>query len=373
MNKFKYFFCYGSILLLNACSNVVNQKIEKPNPLIEIMSLADNSGFARADKKIEFLFPKDHYAHNDFKAEWWYFTGNLEDNTGRSFGYQFTIFRNAVIPSDLLTSIRSAWHGNQFYLGHLAISDISNKKFYSFELLERDAIGLAGISEKPFKLWVNNWSMESVFDDIFPMKLKAMENGVGIELTVNPIKEIVLQGDEGLSQKSLESGNSSYYYSIPRLETSGLIKIIDEEFQVHGHSWMDREWSTSALSSEQEGWDWFSLQLSNNTELMYYQLRNKDGTVSETSRASFIKEDSSKIDLLREEVMLEVLDYLQHKDSRYPIKWLMRVPSLNLDLLIEPLMKNQVHEFYIPYWEGAVKVSSHNGLKGKGYAELTGY
>jgi predicted secreted hydrolase len=377
MNRLKYFALCCITALLGSCGkDLESRAVTKTNPLIEIMSASDNSGFARADKKIKFEFPKDHFAHKDFKSEWWYFTGNLQDQEGRNFGYQFTIFRSSTRPNDLSIdqSHDSSWQGNQIYMGHLAISDIDNKKFYSFELLDREAIGLAGITEQPFKVWVNNWSMSSIAEEVFPLKLEAMEAGVGIDLRVTPLKDIVLQGDDGLSQKSSELGNASYYYSITRLQTEGRIKILDNEFIVQGQSWMDREWSTSALSAEQEGWDWFSLQLSNDTELMYYQLRNNDGSLSETSRASFVNKDSKKINLSKDDVQLEVLEYWQYKESKYPIKWSMKISCLNLDLIIEPMMKNQLHDFFIPYWEGAVRVRSNDGsLIGKGYVELTGY
>ena len=75
------------------------------------------------------------------------------------------------------------------------------------------------------------------------------------------LKEPVLNGDAGLSQKSSDPGNASYYYSITRLETTGRIRVDGEGVQVSGLSWLDREWSTSALAADQVGWDWFALQL----------------------------------------------------------------------------------------------------------------
>ena len=356
------------VFILSSCSGLPDRdSVTKNNPLMDSLANVDTEGFTRADSIKEFKFPEDHFAHEDFKSEWWYFTGNLEDQNGRKFGYQFTIFRNALYPQTELTQGASNWKTNQVYMGHFGLTDIKANKFYSFELLEREAIGLAGITEDPFKIWVGNWSLES--ESIFPMEIKAAKDGVSLNLTVSPKKAITLQGDSGLSQKSPEAGNASYYYSITRLESNGEITIQENKYKVTGESWMDREWSTSALSKEQEGWDWFALQLNDNTELMYYQLRNKDGSVGETSGGSFIKSNGQKIRLGHQELELKVLDYWSSK--KYPAKWSLKIPSLKLDLTIEPFINKQEHQFHIPYWEGAVKVSGNK--RGRGYVELTGY
>lgn len=368
MNKFLLLL----LLCLSSCSLQDTKQETQKNTLIEsLSSTSDNTGFSKADKVIDFVFPKDHFSHKDFKTEWWYLTGNLETEEGRKFGYQFTIFRNALSPK---TSSGSGWASNQVYMGHLGLSDIKTNEFYSFELLEREAIGLAGIQEEPFRLWIDNWKLESDSPGIFPLKLHAAENGVEINLELEASKAIILQGDQGLSQKTAEKGNASYYYSIPRLASQGNIRIKDKEYKVKGDSWLDREWSTSALSQEQEGWDWFALQFADNTELMYYQLRNKDGSSSQTSSGSYIKADGEKEKIKYSDLELIVLDHWQSGEHRYPAKWRLKIQSRGIDIIIEPLMKAQEHRFYIPYWEGAVKITSKDSNKeGRGYVELTGY
>lgn len=360
------------LLILSSCSSIEEEKTPSKNNLIEVLSNADIKGFSRVEKVIEFEFPRDHYAHKDFKSEWWYFTGNLEDKTGRKFGYQFTIFRHSVYPSKETIPNNSKWKTNQIYMGHLGLTDKETNKFYSYEISEREAISLAGIQTKPFKLWLDNWSLESSSETTFPLRIKAARDGVAINLELNPSKVITLQGDRGLSQKSPELGNASYYYSITRLDTQGSIKIKDKEYTVQGDSWMDREWSTSSLSTEQEGWDWFALQFSDNTELMYYQLRNKDGSISVTSSGSFVDKDSKRTSIKNQDIELKVLSYWKSEDHNYPAKWSLKIPSQNIDIVIEPLIKNQEHKFYIPYWEGAVTITGKN-KSGRGYVELTGY
>jgi predicted secreted hydrolase len=181
-----------------------------------------------------------------------------------------------------------------------------------------------------------------------------------------------------LSQKSQEPGNASYYYSYPRLDTQGTIQIAGNTFSVSGTSWMDREWSTSALSDEQSGWDWFALQLSDNTELMFYQLRRKDGQPDNNSSGSFILADNTKISLKQQDVTIKSLDNWKspHSKITYPSRWHLAVSGQNLELDISPLINDQELNVSYRYWEGAVSVTgTKNGkpTSGQGYVELAGY
>ena len=110
-----------------------------------------------------------------------------------------------------------------------------------------------------------------------PFQLRAAAGGTSIELELETAKPVVLNGDQGLSQKGRETGNASYYYSYTRMPTRGTVTVGFKTFEVQGSSWLDREWSTSALEEGQVGWDWFALQLSDGRDLMVYRLRQADG------------------------------------------------------------------------------------------------
>jgi predicted secreted hydrolase len=354
---------------LFACSKP-SQQIEKKNIFLEnLASQENNKAYSKATKIINFDFPKDHGAHEDFKTEWWYFTGNLKSQN-KNFGYQFTIFRNNIAPE---LDPQNAWETKNIYMGHMGLSDLTEKRFYSFERFERASLNLAGTQADPFKIWLNHWYIKSSSKELFPLEISVMEDGVGYKLKITPLKEKVLQGDKGLSQKSKELGNASYYYSYTRLETTGEIFIKDKSFKVSGLSWMDREWSTSALGKDQVGWDWFSLQLDDKTEVMIYQLRNKDGSIDEYSSGSFIDQNGTKTKLSYKDFKLKILEFWTSSDSehKFPIKWSLELPKYESKLVIETDLKEQMHNFSIPYWEGAVRVSgSKTGL---GYLEMTGY
>lgn len=338
----------------------------------------DTSGYARALEPRDFSFPRDHGPHPNFKSEWWYYTGNLGTPTGRHFGYQLTFFRIALAPSQEIKR-ESNWATRQFYMAHFTVTDVRQKHFYYFERSSRGAVGLAGATVQPFKVWLEDWTLVGTQGgSIFPLKITAAQEGIAIELELSTNKPVVLQGDHGLSQKSEEPGNASYYYSFTRLLSKGTIRINGQSFPVSGTSWMDREWSTSALSEEQEGWDWFALQLSNNTELMFYLLRKKDGTAGAFSGGTFIDAAGKTRKLSLRQVDVEVTDWWQspHSGIRYPSGWRLSVPVLKLSLTITPFQKDQELNVNVRYWEGAVRCSgTYNGAKitGVGYVELVGY
>ena len=351
------------------------------------MSLAqalggDTTGFARADRPRVFTFPDDHGQHPAYRTEWWYYTGNLETKAGRHFGFQLTFFRTALRPEEALRDSRaSAWSTRQVYMAHFALSDVASQQFHTFQRLSRAALELAGASAMPFRVWLEDWSGEGQTATALPMRLRAGQDDVWLDLTLTSDKPVVLQGDNGLSQKGRGEGNASYYYSLTRLQTSGVIRLGDEEFQVQGLSWMDREWSTSVLGDTLVGWDWFALQLSTGQELMFYQLRQAQGGSNVFSRGTLIEPDGTTQTLASDMVQIEVLETWRSPSpgAVYPAKWRLRIPSRDIDLTITPHMANQEMHTLIRYWEGAVRVQgSQHGqrqhpITGHGYVELTGY
>lgn len=337
---------------------------------------ASDEGFAKVLEPRPFEFPDDHGAHNDYRSEWWYFTGNLADETGRRFGYQLTFFRFALSP-DVIES-ESAWRDNQMYMAHFTVSDVEARRFHFTERFSRAGLDLAGARPEPLKVWLHDWSAQGSSHDFFPLRLKADEQDFAIDLTLTSEKPVVLQGDRGFSRKSDRPGNASYYYSYTRLASHGRIGIGDQNFTVTGNSWMDREWSTSALSEEQAGWDWFSLQLSDGSELMVYQLRLKDGGIDPHSSGTLILADGSQSALKVDDVAIKLLGewVSPHSKRRYPSRWQLTIPEHNLQLEVEPLIDDQELNLAFRYWEGAARIEGrHRGqpVTGFGYVELTGY
>ncbi|GAB5518988.1 MAG: lipocalin-like domain-containing protein [Rhodothermales bacterium] len=338
---------------------------------------ADTTGYTRAIKPRPFVFPEDHGAHPDFKLEWWYLTGNLATADGRRFGYQFTIFRNALAPPPETSAVDTTdWTTRQLYFAHLAVTDVASGEFYAFERFSRGASGLAGAQAEPFHVWIEGWSITQDGADFMPLRVTATEGDVAIDFLLTQTKPTVLQGEAGLSQKGEGVGNASYYYSMTRLATEGTIRIGDQTYDIDGQSWMDREWSTSMLSGTQEGWDWFSVQLDDGRDLMYFQLRESDPNVIPYTHSVLIAPDGSKQDL--GPVTLTVIDTWTSPESgiAYPSGWTLDAPDQNLALTITPLIPNQELDVVVQYWEGAVRIggtSAGQPIGGYGYVEMTGY
>ncbi|MDT8325364.1 MAG: lipocalin-like domain-containing protein, partial [Bacteroidota bacterium] len=279
------------VLFLTGCGNNDRTSDESDGLALSALSNPDTVGYARAYAPRDFVFPADDGPHPEFKTEWWYWTGNLSTADGRRFGYQFTIFRNALAPDLPAGNADSAdWRSRQLYFAHFALSDIDGERFHAFERFSRGAAGLAGAQALPFRVWVEDWQASGTPDSV---RIIAEESGIGIDLTLIAAKERVLQGDRGLSRKSAAAGNASYYYSRTRLDTRGTLRCEDGRFDVKGLSWLDREWSTSVLSRQQSGWDWFSLQFDDGSEVMLYQLRLGGGEADTTSSGIIVRADGS--------------------------------------------------------------------------------
>ena len=331
-------------------------------------------GFARALQVRTFQFPQDHAAHPDFRNEWWYVTGNLKAMNGQAFGYQITLFRIALSPNPPHSA--SAWATNQVWMAHVALTDVAAKQHQVQERFARGAAGLAGQTPHPFKVWLEDWQILGQEKGDFPWQLKINTADFALDFTLSPLKPAVLQGEQGLSQKSAEPGNASYYYSFPRLLTTGLITQHGKTSVVQGESWLDREWSTSALGNDQAGWDWFSLQLQDGHDLMFYRLRKKSGESDVHSAGKWIAVDGSAKSLKLNQVKLTPLRYWQaNTGARYPVAWDMHLPEHNQHWRVEALVDDQLMTTSVSYWEGAVRVIDNASGKviGQGYLELSGY
>jgi len=345
------------------------------NSFLEVLKTADDQ-FEKALKVRKFNFPQDHGAHENYRTEWWYFTGNLQTQSGRKFGYQLTFFRYAL-NRNKATSI-SAWRSNQMYMAHLALTDVENNRFYTEEKFSRAANGLAGSQTQKLEVRLYGWSAEMQDADTSAIHLTAKADQFAIDISLEPKKPLVLQGQNGFSRKSEKPGNASYYYSYTRLKTSGSIRIADQLFTVSGTSWMDREWSTSSLSSEQIGWNWFALQFSDNSELMYYQFRRKDGQSDKHNSGALFLADNSKISLGPTDITIIILDQWKspHSEISYPSVWHLSIPSQQMEVTLKPLINDQELNLSYRYWEGAVSIrgiKNGNPVIGQGYVELTGY
>jgi len=337
-------------------------------------------GFARAEEPRPFVFPEDHGPHPDYRTEWWYLTGNLASPEGDPFGFQLTFFRNSLTPEPVGRD--SPWDTRELWMGHFALTDVTGRRHVADERFARGAAGMAGGTVAPFRVWLGDWELsaepDAPSDSAYPMRLRAAQGGVKLDLRLLPLKPVVLQGDRGLSQKGPERGNASYYLSWTRIGASGTLEWDGRVWPVEGTAWMDREWSTSALSEAQVGWDWFALQLDDGRDLMFFELRREDGTRDPLNHGILVGPNGEETPLSAEDVELDVLGQWSSPldGTVYPSGWRLRIPSAGLDLQVQPRLEAQEMDLSFRYWEGAVTVQGTSEgvpLGGVGYVELTGY
>lgn len=319
-------------------------------------------------------FPHDHFNHPEYQTEWWYYTGNVKAADGHRFGFELTFFRQAVARG----ASASAWQANDIYMAHLALSDVSGKRFYHDERINRAGPGLAGVDEATGTIWNGNWQVMLGKER---QTLRGMNSAFAIAFDLRPAKAPVIHGRDGISQKAEGAEHASHYVSFTRLITAGSIEVGGKTYQVQGTSWMDHEFFSESLDTTESGWDWLSLQFDDNTELMLYRLRHKDGSVDKYSSGSYI-------DAQGRCVPLSLKDFTMTPEGAtwtsaatkgtYPIAWRVQVPGMGLDVKVTtPLADQELVTSVGPsYWEGAIDIAGQRGgkaLAGVGYLEMTGY
>lgn len=351
-----------------------------PPPITSDVNLAramsDERGeFAVVRPGRQFEFPADHGEHPDFKTEWWYVTGHLQDAQGRPFGFQLTFFSTGLPKME--PAAQSPWTASRVMMAHFAVSDPTGNRFESYERFSRRAIELAGIKTENsgLSIWLGDWTLRRSKDGRW--ELRAQQDGVGIELSLTEKKPPLLQGDRGYSLKGPDPKDASYYVSLTRLEAEGTLHFESEKFDVTGSSWFDHEWSSQAMAPGLVGWDWFSLQLDDGWELMLYLLRYEDGRLEPASSGVLVAPDGSSTKLSLSQFEVEVTArHRSPKGIEYPSAWVLRVPSEKIELKVAPTMLNQEMKSSVAYWEGAVLVEGRRGgspITGHGFVEMTGY
>ncbi len=376
----KRIFLIGITLTLAAAALTLNRvATDTSEDEVNATFISSNDapeGFRRADGEKLLRFPTDFGPHPDYQSEWWYYTGNLKTETGRHFGYQLTFFRRGLVPINQQQIRESNWASDQVYMAHFAISDPVAKDHHAFERFSRGAAGLAGAEAEPFQVWLENWEVQQLDSNRY--RLAAKQDGIEIEIMLEDVKGPILHGDQGFSQKGPQAGNASYYFSQTRLVTVGSIRIDGKYHQIEGLSWMDHEFSTSALSAGQIGWDWFSIQLDDGSDLMVYQIRRADGTIDPYSSGTLIDPGGSTIFLNQGDFEIQTGKSWRSPKTgaEYPSEWTIQVPEIDLTLSLTPYMLDQEMDLSYSYWEGPVEVrGTYQGadVQGSGYVEMTGY
>jgi len=324
--------------------------------------------------------PRDLYAHKNAQTEWWYYTGHGETASGKRFGFELVFFKRRT-DLDKFSLVPLRLFGNPLYFAHFAITEIDEGKFrYAHR---KSANGMfdypASASETHFHLRLGDWSLRESHGIHI---LRATAANCVFEADLKPTKPPVLNGKGGDGVSFKDEGEASRYFSYTRMEMEGDLIWNGETEHFTGSAWMDREFGTWTPTENQKGWDWFSIQLDNNCELMCYQLRNSKGEASTFSSGTFVNEHGEFEHLTAEDFTIEPTGFWKspHTNATYPSGWRVKVPKMTLDLEVSPVIEDQELDSrgttMIIYWEGACEVEGKAGeseIKGRAYVELVGY
>jgi len=352
--------------------------------LLTSSSAVGQEDFRSVTGPCDFSYPGDHGAHEGYRTEWWYYTGNVEDSSQRRYGFQLTFFRTEMIPPGEEKDWPhrpSAWRTRDLYFAHAALSDLGARRFFHDERVARGAVGLAGaqVEDGSTRIFLDSWSARLTESG---HALDAAADLFSLDLVCKPAKPPVAHGLKGYSLKGRNPESASCYYSFTRLDTTGTITVGKARHTVHGTAWMDHEFSSAPLEKDLTGWDWFSIQLDDRTELMIYLLRLESGGYSPASCGTFVEVSGQEVHLNHEDFQVEVLDRWKspHSGAVYPSRWRIHLPLMQLELSIVPNLADQElitrGSTQVIYWEGSVSVSGRSGqkpVKGVGYVEMTGY
>jgi predicted secreted hydrolase len=345
----------------------------------------DPDGYLSVTGPCGLSLPKDHGAHPGYRTEWWYYTGNVKSEKGLRFGFQLTFFRSQITPpgeEKKWPRPSSRWRTRQVYMAHAAVSDIQGKRHVQERNAARGALGFAGVSQSDSStlVFLSRWSAR-IGPSSHCLDVKA--GGFEYKLTLKPMKPPVFHGRSGYSLKGSTPSRASCYYSYTRMRAAGSVSAGNRSVRVNGSAWMDHEFSTAPLEPGIAGWDWFGLQLSDQTELMIYLLRGKNGTIHPVSSGTLVHADGRADHLGKEDFRVSVLDTWKSPRSkgRYPARWKLRIAPVPIDITVIPALSDQEmddppNREGITYWEGSVTVTGtkeDRPVEGCGYVELTGY
>lgn len=327
---------------------------------------SEAEGFSAVTRGESLRFPADFAAHPGYRIEWWYVTANLTDESGKQWGAQWTLFRQALAPQTE-EQAQDGWQSAQVWLGHAALTHAAGHRHA--DRLGRGGTGQAGVRAAPFQAWIDDWSLAGNVDGrLSPLQVRAAGDGFSYELSLQAEGPLVLHGEGGFSRKS-ERGQASWYYSQPFYQVDGEIQWQGQRHQVSGRAWLDREWSSQPLAADQQGWDWFSLHLADGNKVMLFRLRSDDG--SHFHSGTWINPDGTAEPLDEEAVGMAALQQSKVAGRTLPTRWRLRVPGRGLDIEVRALNEQAWMGTGIPYWEGPISVTgSHTGV---GYLEMTGY
>jgi predicted secreted hydrolase len=332
---------------------------------------ATQGRYGTASPGYKMQFPRDHGSHPEFRIEWWYVTGWLQDQAAHELGFQITFFRARP---QLSSGNPSAFTPEQVIIAHAAIADPLQRRLVHTQKAARATFALAGAAQDNTRVWLDDWQLIRSGNS-YEASITAPELGLAMQFT--QAQPLILQGTNGYSRKGAGADAASHYYSVPHLQVSGSLRSSGATRAVTGKAWLDHEWSSAYMPESAEGWDWIGINLDDGGALMAFRMRGHN-TLQPLWAAATMRDGSGrtrtfKADAIRFTALRQWRS--PRTGTQYPVAFRVNIGSL--EIVLEPLMDDQENDTRqttgAVYWEGAVRASARGQHIGKGYLELTGY
>ncbi len=305
--------------------------------------------------------PADESPHADM-VEWWYWNGNLTDAAGRRYGFELTFFYGGSL------------FGIDAWMVQAAITDETadaHRMSVRYQLAKPQIVPGAVDFTAP------NASADGSPANGY--RLQGTAEDASFDLALTAVKGPAYHGGNGSVRMSSRTCDS-FYYSRTRLDAAGTLTIGGQTFAVSGQSWMDHQWGNFVISV-MIGWDWYSMQFSDNTEIMYFVFRGSetDPRVIDMALGTYVDANGDQTILSENDVKATPLGHW-HSDvtgGDYPQNWNFQAPSLGLNVdLVTKVADQEMPNLMWNYWEGSVRIDGIKNdapIDGLGYVELSGY
>ncbi|MGR5238078.1 lipocalin-like domain-containing protein [Vibrio alfacsensis] len=307
--------------------------------------------------------PEDFRFHPGYQHEWWNYFAKLQDKHGQVYNVQWSYFRVATDERDT-----RGWQNPQLYISHVVIS--RGSQVWREQRVARGGIGQAGMTNRPFRLWIDNWNWRALGPTPFPGQLHASTDAFGVELNTMTNGPFVVNGDKGFQTKHALQSVASFSFSAPFLNVKGTLTLNGQSIPVSGSAWTQKEWGSGLIGEGQQGWDWLVFNLDDGRALTVSRYRHNGqvphifGTLSTRSGAVF--------NLTEKDFSITPMQVTSLSNGRrLPLQWIINVPEHDINLTTRITKSDMWQPFLIPYWEGPIQASGSN--EAWGFMQLTGY
>jgi predicted secreted hydrolase len=339
-----------------------------------MLEVLDDDGFAAAPSSWDFQFPADHGSHDEYRSEWWYLSGTLQDESHNYFGVQFVLMRIGL--TAVSQARRSRWATPGIYAGLFSITDPAGDRLRADRRVSRAALGLAGTAIDPAQLWIENWRLEQIGINgrALDLGMHIATDDLTLDLELHNTQPLIDAND--LRGQRVEESTPFRFYLQPRLRAKGTLRVGDQRTAVNGTLTMEHAWGELPLPGSPVARDRFVLYLGGERVLICVRTHRVDGSGTPTTTGLLIGHNKRPIVVSSSEMALDPVEHWTSVSSgrRYPVRWALQIPGQGIKLELIPYWNNQEETIWAPFWAGPVRLRGPVAMTvGNGFMQLNGY